>query len=136
VYALLDEGFSVQLQHDSTESSALVGDVTLRTSEGVRLASCPGFQSNGKLRDRHSNGSRMIAAAKSKLEALTSAGTKDGKKRVAEEAEEEEEVSGKKLKAEADGPTSNAAPSTIAADSVKEEKTEVTGCCGDEPGCA
>jgi len=135
VYALLDEGFSVQLQHDSTESSALVGDVTLTTSEGVRLASCPGFQSNGKLRDRHSNGSRMIAAAKSKLEALTSAGTKDGKKRVAEEAEEEE-VSGKKLKAEADGPMSNVAPSTIAADSVKEDKTEVTGCCGDEPGCA
>jgi len=65
----MTEGYNVQLEHSSQESRSTLGDVTLKTVDGVVLSSFPGYQDNRNMRDLSRNADSLVSQAVAKLEA-------------------------------------------------------------------
>jgi len=68
IETLLSEGYNVQLKHMSDESQATLGNVSLKTTDGVTLSTFPGFQGNRFVRDMPRNAAKLVAEALCKLE--------------------------------------------------------------------
>lgn len=71
IETLLSEGYNVQLKHSPDESQATLGNVSLKTTDGVTLSTFPGFQGNRFVRDMPRNAAKLVAEALCKLEEAT-----------------------------------------------------------------
>lgn len=74
----MTEGYNVQLEHSPEESRSTLGNVTLKTSDGVILSSFPGYQDNRNVRDLSKNADLLVSQAVAKLEAAPLAAPNGG----------------------------------------------------------
>jgi len=122
IEALMDEGFSVQLKHDSTEAHSKIGDVMLTTKEGGVLSQCPAFQHNSNYMKREDLAAKLVGEAAKNFE---SGATTDHSTGEMAAAAEDSDCCGKK-----------AQTGTCCGAKKKEKADAATGSCCSSGGCS
>lgn len=129
IEAILDAGLSVQLKHDSREEQGRIGDVVLKSTEGVVLAACPKFQHNSNFMRREEFAADL---AKEAADALEGAPTGGPVSTGGEMAMAKEECCGKKKT----GGDCCGAYKKAAKDCSTDCSTSEKSCCADDAKAA